>query len=106
MIMTRRNAATAAASGAEYRGGRPVTSNRDPRAGSAHADTERHAGSRVQPRLTLARASSTSVARMEALSSRWSATAAVGFTGAAALAFVLVRPPVGDFWAAQARQYA
>jgi hypothetical protein len=43
---------------------------------------------------------------MEALTSRWSATAAVGFTGAAALAFVLVRPPVGDFWAAQARQYA
>ena len=40
------------------------------------------------------------------MASRWSATAAVGFTGAAALAFVLVRPPVGDFWAAQARQYA
>jgi hypothetical protein len=32
--------------------------------------------------------------------------AAVCFSGLAAIAFLIVRPPVGDFWAAQARQYA
>ena len=83
-----------------------MTSIRGPRGGSPHADDERHAGAPLQPRLTGGPACSTVVARIETLTSRWSATAAVGFTGAAALAFVLVRPPVGDFWAAQARQYA
>lgn len=83
-----------------------MSSDRGPRGDFPRPDRIRHAGSPVKPRLIVGAASSGVVSRIEAVTSRWSATAAVGFTGAAALAFVLVRPPVGDFWAAQARQYA